>query len=110
VVASVAVVAVAVVGLAGPGDRQVGFRPADEGGEDPGTGQEHGTAALIPGDPIDLVGLWEVHDAGEEPGTILRLDADQAVLIRACGTVSGPWRAHGEGLFAQGPNGWSGPC
>lgn len=64
-------------------------------------------------DAVALVGLWEVHDAGEEPETILKLDAGSLGLLRPCGPIWGGWDADSAGLFVAGSGGswgWHGPC
>jgi hypothetical protein len=50
-------------------------------------------------DPLLLVGIWQLHGTDEPPGTVLRLDARDLSLWRACGAVLGSWRAADDGLF-----------
>lgn len=102
VLTGVAAVALAGAMLVAPSGPDVALGPAEDGGSD--------GSLDAPADPIELLGIWEVHDAGEEDGTILRLDGVEAVLFRSCGQISGPWRGHDTGLFVQSPNGWSGRC
>jgi hypothetical protein len=61
-------------------------------------------------DAVALVGLWEVLDAGEEPGTILKLGTGQLALLRPCGPIWGAWNADAAGLFVAGASAWHGPC
>lgn len=65
-------------------------------------------------DPLLLVGIWQLHGTDEPPGTVLRLDARELSLWRACGAVFGSWRADDEGLFVadagqSGDDGCFGP-
>lgn len=99
-VASLAVVVLGGIGVLRAAGPEVGLAPADEP-----------SAAAVGGDPLALLGIWEVREAaGEEPGAILRLDGSEAMLVRACGTMFGPWSARPEGVFVQGPNGFSNRC
>ena len=60
-------------------------------------------------DPIGLVGLWTVRDAGEEPGAILRL-GDDLTLWKNCGHLDGEWRADTAGQFLTFVAGGSDRC
>jgi hypothetical protein len=61
-------------------------------------------------DPVALIGLWEVQDAGDERGAVLRLDVADLRLFRACGAIHGAWNADRSGLFLADRGGWSGAC
>lgn len=73
-------------------------------------GPTQGSESPAPAEPVDLIGLWEVLDAGEEPGAVLRLDVRSLRLFRECGAIHGDWNANHDGLFVAGSAGWSGQC
>ena len=75
----------------------------------------HRPAAAEPATPATqrvsaLVGLWAVTAGGEPSSTRLQVDADSLRVWRACGDVSGHWRASPEGGFVASFNAFSGPC
>lgn len=59
-------------------------------------------------DPVDLVGMWRVGDAGEADDTWLRLDAGGVALWRGSSVLSGSWTADGRTVVAT-LDGSSGP-
>ena len=53
-------------------------------------------------DPVALVGLWAVRDAGDDSESVLRLDVDDhrgLALFGRCAVLFGAWNADGQGLF-----------
>ncbi len=73
--------------------------------------QTSSASGPAPGDPVALVGLWEVTGAkGEEAGAILRLADSSLSIWRDCGVLSGGWRADPAGLFLGSVGSWSGSC
>ncbi len=59
-----------------------------------------GAAAPV-NDPLDLIDMWRVSDAGEGADTWLRLDAGGLQLWRDCGVTMGSWRAAGSAFVAS---------
>jgi hypothetical protein len=67
------------------------------------------TEEVVPDrDPLALVGLWNLTDADEESGAVLRLAPDRASLWRGCGVLVGSWRADPGGLFVGDMHGLTG--
>jgi hypothetical protein len=64
---------------------------------------------LTPGDPLRLVGLWQVDAPGQPAGSVLRLGDDLSIWSR-CGYLSGDWRADPAGLFVGLAAGGSPGC
>jgi hypothetical protein len=63
----------------------------------------------VPGDPLQLVGLWHLDAPGQEAGSVLRLGDDLSVWS-SCGVLLGEWAADHAGLFVGHVSGISGHC
>lgn len=61
------------------------------------------------GDPLRLVGLWQLDAPGQAEGSVLRL-GDDLMLWSGCGYSMGEWEADSVGLFAGHVSGGSGKC
>lgn len=57
------------------------------------------SASTGPADPLGLIGVWQVSGTDEAAGTLLRFDATELSLWRACGVLYGSWRADEHGRF-----------
>lgn len=97
----------AVLLLAGCAGLPGGSNP---GGPNPDAPPMIGTPADGESEAIGLVNLWRVSGAeGEADATWLRLDAGEFQLWRACGMITGSWRAT-DSLFIAAPFGGMGDC
>jgi hypothetical protein len=67
------------------------------------------STVLTPGDPLRLVGLWQLDAPGQPAGSALRLGDDLTIWSR-CGYLSGDWRADAAGLFVGLAFGGSAGC
>jgi hypothetical protein len=55
------------------------------------------TPTAAPGDPVDLVGLWEVTETeGLEDGTLVRLAPYEVAIDTPCGVTGAAWAATGD--------------
>jgi hypothetical protein len=85
--------------------------PSDGGGDVEGSTTSAPSEAAASTDPLLLIGIWQVHGTDEPPGTLLRLDARDLSLWRACGAVFGSWRADHDGrLVADAGQSGDGSC
>jgi hypothetical protein len=64
-------------------------------------------SATTAGVPKDLVGLWKLAAAGEEPGTVLRISdssrGEPFSIWRRCSEVFGMWAADVKAAFGWWP-------
>ena len=67
------------------------------------------SAALTPGDPLRLVGLWQLDAPGQHAGSVLRLGDDLSIWS-GCGYLFGDWSADPAGLFAGYASSGSAAC
>ena len=80
-------------------------------GTSPAPGQSHASgmpaSATTAGVPKDLVGLWKLAAAGEEPGTVLRISdssrGEPFSIWRRCSEVFGMWAADVKAAFGWWP-------
>jgi hypothetical protein len=63
----------------------------------------------VAGNPLELVGRWSVHAAGEASGTSLVL-GKRVVLMRRCGQLEGNWGADPSGVFVGSLYSGDGTC
>jgi heat shock protein HslJ len=68
------------------------------------------TATATGADPLELMGTWHVSQGeGDEPGTVVRIEAGGFEISRDCGPVQGSWVANGTEMRAA-VTGWAQTC